>query len=166
MPVLFAMIRELAEYEKLTGTFVATEERIRAGLFGDDPAAEALLAYDGPQCAGFAIIFRCYSTFLAEAGIYLEDLYVKPALRGKGIGFALLSRIAQIATERGCGRVEWGVLDWNEPSIQFYKRLGAVAMDEWTKYRLAGEPLRQLASHSVTPSPAAIPASTPTASRS
>src|SRR4029077_19897484 len=91
VPVLFAMIRELAEYEKLTDTFVATEERIRAGLFGDDPAAEALLAYDGSQCAGFAIFFRCYSTFLAEPGIYLEDLYVKPELRGNGIGFALLS---------------------------------------------------------------------------
>ena len=166
VPVIFAMIRELAEYEKLTDIFVATEERIRAGLFGDDPAAEALLAYDGPQCAGFAIFFRCYSTFLAEAGIYLEDLYVKPELRGNGIGFALLSRIAQIATERGCGRVEWGVLNWNEPSIQFYKRLGAVPMDEWTKYRLTGEPLRQLAARCVMPSPAASQASRTTASRS
>jgi GNAT superfamily N-acetyltransferase len=166
VPVIFAMLRELSEYEKLTGVFVATEEKIRAGLFGEDPAAEALLAYDGPQCGGVAIFYRNYSTFLAEPGIYLEDLYVQPELRGKGLGFALLSRIAHIAMERGCGRVEWGVLDWNEPSIQFYKRLGAIPMDEWTKYRLAGEPLRQLAARYTTPSPAASQASPTTASRS
>jgi GNAT superfamily N-acetyltransferase len=166
VPVIFSMIRELAEYEKLMDIFVATEDRIRGALFGEDPLAEALLAYDGTVPAGFAIFFRNYSTFLAEAGIYLEDLYVKPELRGKGIGFALLARIAQIATERGCGRVEWGVLNWNQPSIEFYQRLGAVPMDEWTKYRLTGEPLRQLASRSATPSRAADQASQTTASQS
>jgi GNAT superfamily N-acetyltransferase len=159
------MIRELAEYEQLTHVFTATEDRIRTALFGENPAAEALLAYYGPKQVGFAIFFRNYSTFLAEPGIYLEDLYVKPELRGKGLGFALLSQVAQIAAERGCGRVEWGVLNWNEPSIQFYKKLGAVPMDEWTKYRLTGEPLRQLARHDATPSPASAPASPPTASR-
>ena len=166
MPILLAMIRELAEYERLAHVVTATEERIRAGLFGEHPAAEALLASHGAEPAGFAIFYRSYSTFLAEPGIYLEDLYVKPELRGKGIGLALLGRIAQIANERDCGRVEWGVLNWNEPSIHFYKRLGAVPMDEWTKYRLTGEPLRSLARHNPTPSPAAAPASQTTVLRS
>jgi len=160
------MIRELAEYEKLTDVFVATEEKIGAALFGEDPAAEALLAFFGDRYAGFAIFFRNYSTFLAESGIYLEDLYVKPELRGKGVGFALLSRVAQIAAERGCGRVEWGVLNWNEPSIQFYQRLGAVPMDEWTKYRLTGEPLRRLAARTTMPSLVSTRASSTTASQS
>jgi len=139
------MIVELAEYEKLAHLVIATEEQVRASLFGKDPAAEVLLAKVGPDCVGFAVFFRSYSTFLATPGLYLEDLYVKPSLRGQGVGFALLRRVAQIAAERGCGRVEWGVLDWNEPSIQFYKKLGAVAMDEWTKYRLDGEALQKLA---------------------
>jgi len=144
-PVVLQMIVELAEYEKLAHLVIATEEQVRASLFGKDPAAEVLLAKVGPDCVGFAVFFRSYSTFLATPGLYLEDLYVKPSLRGQGVGFALLRRVAQIAAERGCGRVEWGVLDWNEPSIQFYKKLGAVAMDEWTKYRLDGEALQKLA---------------------
>jgi GNAT superfamily N-acetyltransferase len=115
-------------------------------LFSDKPAAEVLLAYCERECAGFAVFFATYSTFLAQPGLYLEDLYVKPHLRGKGIGLALLKHLARIAAERDCGRLEWSVLNWNEPSIQFYKKLGAVPMDEWTKYRLTGEALERLAS--------------------
>jgi GNAT superfamily N-acetyltransferase len=140
------MIRALAEYEKLAHLVTATEEQLRKTLFGAQPAAEVLLAHDAQECAGFAVFFATYSTFLGQPGLYLEDLYVKPHLRGHGIGLALLQRLATIATERGCGRVEWGVLDWNQPSIDFYKKLGAAPMDEWTKYRLTGEALERLAS--------------------
>ncbi len=145
VPVILELIRGLADYEKLGHLVAATEEGLRATLFGEKPAAEVLLAMVGDECAGFALFFASYSTFLARAGIYLEDLFVKPHQRGKGIGFALLRRLAQVAEERGCGRVEWDVLDWNEPSIGFYKSLGAVAMDEWTKYRLTGDALSRLA---------------------
>lgn len=140
------MIRALAEYEKLAHLVTATEEQLRKTLFGAQPAAEVLLAHDAQECAGFAVFFATYSTFLGQPGLYLEDLYVKPHLRGHGIGLALLQRLARIATERGCGRVEWGVLNWNQPSIDFYKKLGAAPMDEWTKYRLTGEALERLAS--------------------
>jgi GNAT superfamily N-acetyltransferase len=143
--VILELIRGLAEYEKLLDAVVATEDRLRDTLFGARPAAEVLLAYYGEECAGFALFFPNYSTFLARPGIYLEDLFVRPHLRGKGIGFALLKRLARLARERGCGRVEWSVLDWNEPSIQFYKRLGAVAKDEWTTFRLTGKELDNLA---------------------
>jgi ribosomal protein S18 acetylase RimI-like enzyme len=139
------MIRGLAGYEKLAHLVTATEERVRATLFGQNPAAEVLLAWQGAECAGFAVFYRTYSTFLAEPGIYLEDLYVKPDARGQGAGSALLGRVARIAMERGWSRVEWEVLDWNEPSIRFYRRLGAVPMDAWTKYRLIGEAFRKLA---------------------
>jgi len=146
IPVILEMIRGLAEYEKLLDQFEATEDRLRTTLFGERPAAEALLAFAGEEPAGFAIFFTNYSTFLAKPGIYLEDLFVKPPLRGSGVGKALLKRIAQIAVERGCGRVEWSVLDWNEPSIRFYESLGAVAMNDWTTFRLTGEPLATLGS--------------------
>jgi GNAT superfamily N-acetyltransferase len=142
---ILALIRELAEYEKLADMVVADEAGIRSSLFGANPAAEVLLAYDGDGCVGFALFFRTYSTFLAKPGIYLEDLYVRPAARGKRIGFRLLVRLAQLARERNCGRLEWAVLDWNEPSIQFYRKLGAVPKDEWITYQLAGEALAQLA---------------------
>ena len=150
VPVILAMIRGLAEYEKLSHVCVATEEQLRQTLFGPRPAAEVLLAYDGPSsdpdaCAGFALFFMNYSTFLARPGIWLEDLFVKPHARGKGIGFALLRRLASIAKERECGRMEWAVLDWNTPSIDFYRSLGAVPLDEWTAYRLSGDELRRLA---------------------
>jgi GNAT superfamily N-acetyltransferase len=145
VPVILAMIRGLAEYEKLAHLVTATEERLRETLFGIKPAAEVMLAYYDDECAGFALFFTNYSTFLARHGIFLEDLFVKPHLRGKGVGQALLRRLARIAAQRGCGRVEWEVLDWNVPSIQFYKKLGAVPMDEWTKYRLTGESLEKLA---------------------
>lgn len=143
--VILEMIRGLADYEKLGHLVTATEQQIRQTLFGAYPAAEVLLAYYGPECAGFALFFPNYSTFLARPGLYLEDLFVKPHLRGKGIGLALLARLAAIATQRGCGRLEWQVLDWNEPSIQFYKQLGAIPMDEWTQYRLTGIALETLA---------------------
>jgi GNAT superfamily N-acetyltransferase len=145
LPVILEMIHALAEYERRDHEVMATEERLRGTLFGDKPAAEVLLAHCEQECAGFAVFFATYSTFLAQPGLYLEDLYVKPHLRGKGIGFALLKHLARTAAERGCGRLEWGVLDWNRPSIQFYEKLGALPMDEWTKYRLAGEALERLA---------------------
>jgi GNAT superfamily N-acetyltransferase len=144
LPIILDMIHALAEYEKLGDMVTATEERLRETLFGVNPAAKVLLAHCEQECAGFAVFFATYSTFLAQPGLYLEDLYVKPHLRGKGIGLALLKQLGSIATERGCGRLEWGVLDWNLPSIQFYKKLGAVPLDEWTKYRLTGEALEKL----------------------
>ncbi len=145
LPVIVDLIHALAEYEKLADTVTATEGRLRETLFGSKPAAEVLLAYWDGECAGFAVFFATYSTFLAQSGLYLEDLYVKSYLRGKGIGLALLKHLARIATERGCGRLEWGVLNWNQSAIQFYEKLGAVPMDEWTKYRLTGEALKSLA---------------------
>ena len=144
VPLILEMIRALADYEKLAHEVEASEERLRATLFGKQPAAEVSLAYVGDVCAGFAVYFRTYSTFLALPGMYLEDLYVRPEHRGHGIGFALLRHLAALCRERGYGRLEWSVLNWNEPSIQFYKRLGAVPLDEWTRYRLAGDSLRAL----------------------
>lgn len=144
VPVILEMIRGLAEYEKLSHTVVATEDQLRKTLFGPRPAAEVLLAYDGDECAGFALYFTNYSTFLARPGIWLEDLFVKPHQRGKGIGLALLKRLSAIACERECGRLEWAVLDWNTPAIEFYKKLGAVPMDEWTIFRVTGEALDRL----------------------
>ena len=139
------MIRELAEYEKLAHIVTATEQRLRETLFGPKPAAEVLLARFEDRWAGFALFFPNFSTFLAQPGIYLEVLYVKPHARGKGLGFALLMRLAQIALERGCGRIEWEVLDWNKPSIDLYRALGALPMDDWTQYRLSGEAIGKLA---------------------
>lgn len=144
VPIILAMIRELAEYEKLLHICAASEEQLRRTLFGERPAAEVLLAEIDGKAVGFALFFPNYSTFLAQPGIFLEDLYVKPHARGRGAGVALLKELARVAVARGCGRVEWLVLDWNEPSIGFYKKLGAVAMDEWTTFRLTGEPLAKL----------------------
>jgi GNAT superfamily N-acetyltransferase len=143
--VVLQMIRDLAEYEKLSHIVVATEDKIRQTLFSEDPAAEVLLAYQGAECVGFAVFFATYSTFLAQPGIHLEDIFVKPHARGQGAGLALLKRIAAIAQERGCGRMEWEVLDWNQPSIEFYKKLGARPVEGWTKYRLTGDALERLA---------------------
>ena len=142
---ILELLRGLAEYEHLADRVTATENRIRETLFGAKPVAEALLAEVGDETVGLAIFFTNYSTFLAKPGIYLEDLFVKAHARGRGVGRALLKRIAQMAVERECGRLEWAVLDWNEPSIQFYESLGAVAMKEWTVYRLTGEALTRLA---------------------
>jgi GNAT superfamily N-acetyltransferase len=145
VPQILGMIRALAEYEKLSQTVVATEEKLRTSLFGQNPAAEVLLAQTAGECLGFALFFTNYSTFLAKPGLYLEDLFVKPHARGRGIGKALLLRLAQIAKDRDYGRVEWSVLDWNEPAIGFYKKLGAVPMDEWTVFRLTGDSLERAA---------------------
>jgi GNAT superfamily N-acetyltransferase len=145
VPVILKFIRELAEYEKMSDLVVATEERIREHVFGANPVAEVLLACWDEEPVGFALYLRNFSTFLGQAGIYLEDLFVEPAHRGKGIGKALLTRLAEIASERGYGRLEWAVLDWNTPSIEFYRRLGAIPLDEWTTYRLTGDALQRLA---------------------
>jgi GNAT superfamily N-acetyltransferase len=142
LPLILELIHGLAEYEKLAHIVTATEERLRESLFGARPAAEVLLAYWNNECAGFAVFFATYSTFLAESGLYLEDLYVKPQQRGKGIGLALLKRFAEIAVERSCGRLEWQVLNWNQPAIGFYRKLGAKPVDEWTNYRLSGDALK------------------------
>ncbi|HEY5623670.1 MAG TPA: GNAT family N-acetyltransferase [Gammaproteobacteria bacterium] len=142
---ILGFIKELAEYEKLSHEVVATEERILASLFGERPVAEALIAeYDGAP-AGFALFFHSFSTFLGRPGIYLEDLYVTPDFRRRGIGKALLKSLAQLALERDCGRVEWAVLDWNEPAIGFYQGIGAAPLAEWQTYRLAGSALRTFA---------------------
>jgi len=145
VPVILDLIRQLADYERLADRVTATEQRLRDTLFGPRPAAEVLLASVDDETVGFAVFFTNYSTFLAKPGLYLEDLFVKPHARGKGIGKALLARLAQTAVERDCGRVDWSVLNWNQPSIQFYEMLGAVALSDWTTYRLTGEPLNKLA---------------------
>jgi len=144
VPVILSFIRKLADYEKLSHLVVATEENIREHVFGANAVAEVLLAYWDEEPVGFALYFRNFSTFLGQPGIYLEDLFVEPAHRGKGIGKALLIRLAKIAVERGYGRLEWAVLDWNTPSIEFYRSLGAAPLDAWTGYRLTGEALRRL----------------------
>jgi len=138
-------IRELAEYERMAHEAVATEDDLRASLFGDRAFAEALIAEQGEEPVGFALFFHNFSTFLGRPGIYLEDLYVRPEFRGRGFGKALLVRLAEIARERHCGRLEWSVLDWNQPSIEFYRALGAVPMDEWTVFRVTGDALSNLA---------------------
>ncbi len=145
LPLILAFIRDLAEYERLSDTLVVTEDLLREHLFGAKSHAETILAWHDGQPAGFALFFHNFSTFLGRPGIYLEDLFVKPAFRGKGIGRALLVYIARLAVERGCGRMEWSVLNWNEPSIGFYKSLGAIAKDEWTMYRLTDQALLDLA---------------------
>jgi len=145
IPEILRLIRALAEYEKLSGEVVATEAALDTTLFGDRPAAEVLLAEDQGRAVGFALFFPNYSTFLGKPGIYLEDLFVEPAQRGKGTGKALLKAVAKLAVERGCGRFEWSVLDWNEPAIGFYKSLGAKPMDDWTIMRVTGEALEKLA---------------------
>lgn len=145
VPLILQFIRDLAEYERLSDKVIATEERLRASLFGSPRFAEVLIAEEDGAAVGFALFFHNYSTFLAQPGIYLEDLFVKPEARGRGYGKALLVRLAQLARERGGGRVEWAVLNWNQPSIDFYKALGAVPMDEWTVYRLTGDALASVA---------------------
>jgi len=145
VPTLLRFIRELADYEKLMHEVTATEAQLRETLFGARPYAEALVASVDGTPAGFAVYFYSYSTFVAKPGIYLEDLYVTPAFRGKGLGKKLITRIAQIAVERGCGRYEWSVLDWNKPSIQFYEALGAEMHGDWRRMRVDGEKLAVMA---------------------
>lgn len=145
VPLILEFIRGLADYEKLTGEVEADEARVRATLFGARPAAECLLAFADGGPAGFAVFFTNYSTFLAKPGIYLEDLFVKPEFRRRGVGKALLLRLAKLANERGCGRMEWTVLDWNEPAIRFYRSLGARVMPDWRVCRLTGAELARYA---------------------
>ena len=142
--LILYFIRELADYEKMSDQVVATEDNLKEWLF-EKKIAEVLLAFEGEEAVGFALYFHNFSTFLGRAGIYLEDLYVKPEYRGKGYGKALLKKLAQIAVERGCGRLEWWCLDWNRPSIDFYLSLGAQPMEDWTVYRITGETLDKLA---------------------
>jgi GNAT superfamily N-acetyltransferase len=136
IPVLLGLIRGLAEYERLSHEVEATEDRLRRTLFGERPAAEALLAYDGVECVGFAVFFTNYSTFLAKPGLYLEDVFVVPHARRRGIGVAILKRLAAIALERDYGRMNWSVLDWNKPAVDFYKKLGAEVFEDWRVCRV------------------------------
>ena len=141
---IMGFIKSLAEYEKLSDEVVANEQSLGEYLFGDRPYAEVLIAEYDMKAVGFALFFHTFSTFLGMPGLYLEDLYVKPEMRGKGFGKALFLKVAQIAQNRNCGRLEWSVLNWNEPAIGFYKKLGAQDMDEWTVYRLSRESLAKL----------------------
>jgi GNAT superfamily N-acetyltransferase len=145
VPVILGLIRRLAEYEKLAHEVTATEQDIRETLFGKKPAAEVLLAYSGDAPVGFAVFFQSFSTFVGKPGLYLEDLFVVPEWRRKGVGSLLLARLAALAVARGCGRFEWAVLDWNEPALRFYKNLGARVMDDWRICRLTGDALRRVA---------------------
>ncbi|PTB18534.1 GNAT family N-acetyltransferase [Trinickia symbiotica] len=143
-PIL-ALMRELAEFEKLTHLFVATEQSLSDALFGARPAAEALVAELDGRLVGYALFFHNFSTFLSRRGLYLEDLYVQPALRGSGLGTALLRRVAALAIERRCGRFEWSVLDWNQRAIDFYTKMGATVLPDWRIVRVTGDSLAQLA---------------------
>ena len=145
VPAILAMIRELAEYEKLLDRVSATEDLLRRDLFGPRPYAEVLMGRLDGQSVGYALFFHSYSTFLARPGIYLEDVYVRPAVRGRGVGKALLTAVARTARERNCGRLEWSVLDWNKPSIDFYLSLGAVPNGGWTMYRMDEQAIAALA---------------------
>jgi GNAT superfamily N-acetyltransferase len=145
VPLIRQLIAELAEYEKLAHAVVATEADLRAQLFGAQPAAEVLIGEVDGEPAGFALFFHTFSTFLGKRGLYLEDLFVRPAFRGAGLGRHLMAALARIALQRDCGRFEWSVLDWNQPAIAFYRRLGATGMDEWTVQRLEGAALHALA---------------------
>lgn len=142
---MLGLMRELAEYEKLTHLFVATEASLRDALFGERPAAEALVAEQDGKIVGYALYFHNFSTFLSRRGLYLEDLYVQPALRGNGLGTALLRRLAAIAVERQCGRFEWSVLDWNQSAIDFYTKMGATVLPEWRIVRVTEDALSRLA---------------------
>ncbi len=144
VPEIFILIKELADYERLLDQVIATEELLKETLFGENSNVEILLACDENQILGFALYFRTFSTFLGRPGIYLEDLFVREFARGKGVGGALLRRIGRSTLEMGGGRLEWSVLDWNEPAISFYKKMGAVPLNEWTTFRLTGEKLKKL----------------------
>ena len=145
VPVILRMIKGLAEYERLGDYVIATEEKLRATLFGPRPAAEVLIGYDGSTPVGFALFFQNYSTFLAQPGIYLEDLFVVPEARGHGYGRQLLAHLARIAGERSCGRLEWSVLDWNEPAINFYRKIGADILPDWRVCRMDESSIARLA---------------------
>jgi GNAT superfamily N-acetyltransferase len=145
VPIILGLIRELATYERAPDEVTATEEQLVDILFGEKRVAEVLLAFEGKSPVGFAVFFHNFSTWLGRPGLYLEDLFVKPDKRGKGYGLALLVDLAKIARERVCGRMEWAVLNWNEPAIKFYRALGAKPLDQWTVYRLTGDGITRLA---------------------
>ena len=147
VPLIRQLIAELAEYERLADAAVATDDDLREQLFGAHPAAEVLVGEVDGEAAGFALFFHNFSTFLGKRGLYLEDLFVRPAFRGAGLGKHLMAALARIAVQRDCGRFEWSVLDWNAPAIGFYRKLGATGLDEWTVQRLEGDALHSLASH-------------------
>jgi GNAT superfamily N-acetyltransferase len=154
VPIILQLIRDLATYERAPNEVSATEEQLVDVLFGEKPAAEVLLAFEKDTPVGFAVFFHNFSTWLGRPGLYLEDLFVKPEKRGKGYGRALLVELAKIARDRGCGRMEWAVLDWNEPAIKFYRALGAKPMEEWTVFRLTRDGISELAkSESITKEP-------------
>ena len=145
VPIILRLIVDLATYERAPNEASATEQQLRDVLFGAKPAAEVLLAFENETPVGFAVFFHNFSTWLGRPGLYLEDLFVKPEMRGKGYGRALLVDLAKIARDRGCGRMEWAVLDWNDPAIQFYHKLGAKPMDDWTVFRLTADGIAKLA---------------------
>ena len=145
VPVILQFTRALAEYERLSDKLVATEESIREMLLADEPRVHVVIAYYGDEPAGIAVWFCNYSTFLGRQGLYLEDLFVLPEWRKRGVGRRLLEHLAGIAVARGCGRMEWAVLNWNEPALRFYRALGAEALDDWTVFRVTGDALRALA---------------------
>jgi GNAT superfamily N-acetyltransferase len=145
VPLILELIRDLATYERAPNEVTATEEQLADVLFGEKPVAEVLLAFEGKSPVGFAVFFHNFSTWLGRPGLYLEDLFVKPERRGKGYGRALLVDLAQVARDRGCGRMEWAVLNWNEPAIKFYRALGAKPLDEWTVFRLTRDEIAKLA---------------------
>jgi GNAT superfamily N-acetyltransferase len=145
VPLILSYVRKLADYEQLAHEVEATEDTLRAMMFGPRPYAEVIFGEQDGRAVGFALFFHSFSTFVGKPGIYLEDLFVDPEARGAGYGKMLMAYLARLAVERGCGRFEWSVLNWNEPSIEFYRRLGARPLDAWTVYRLAGAPLERLA---------------------
>jgi GNAT superfamily N-acetyltransferase len=145
VPLILQLIRELADYEKLAHEVTATEAGLRVSLFGPKPEAEVIIAELDGAVAGYALFFHNYSTFHCKRGLYLEDLFVRPSFRGRGVGKLLLGHLAKLAVDRGCARFEWAVLDWNETAIRFYESLGAAPMNDWTVYRLTGTPLQSLA---------------------
>ena len=154
VPLIRSLIQELADYEQLSHEVAATEERLYEALFGRDPVAHAVIAREGTEPAGFALYFFNFSTFLAKPGLYLEDLFVRPRWRKRGLGRQLLAHLARIAVERGCGRMEWSVLNWNETALRVYRSIGAAPLSEWTVQRLVGQRLADLAA-SASPTPAA-----------
>src|ERR1700719_692291 len=149
VPIILELIRALATYERAPNEVTATEEGLAEVLFGEKPASEVLLAFENDRAVGFAVFFHNFSTWLGRPGLYLEDLFVRPEERSKGYGRALLIELAKIARDRGCGRMEWAVLDWNEPAIKFYRKLGAKPMDEWTVFRLTRDGIAKLADTSL-----------------
>ncbi len=151
IPLVLAFIRKLAEYERLSHVVVADQDTLRNSLFGPHPAAEVVLAYIENEPVGFAVYFQTFSTFIGRPGIYLEDLFIEPTYRGSGIGTAILAYLASLTKQRGCARLSWAVLDWNDPAIQFYRTLGARALDDWTVFELSGTALERLAKTSHLP---------------